>query len=361
MLMSQNIFDYATSELSQDAFICLIVSGFDSGNPTLESISKSFVSELYNKYSKEYSEDYPSDCFAENICEIETIELHRQYLSIDVYFKVTCKDGNTIHFIIEDKTWTEPHSNQLPEYVAKIKNRSKSCKIVKILFKTGHITEEDRCKTKLAKYTIIDISWIYNFLKHETFDDTCNACIYNLYKDFIKKTFYDKFYNRDGQEIQICDRSCNDLKYGYVQYKILERIKTKIEPDECKTPYIKHNRNGTNWETQWAYASKSDDSILIKISKRKDPSTGQYKYCLRLVQYQKDVNSINQSHKIARLKDYKEIAKNIKPSKYIIGTTNGKHQESDIIKVFFDCNETTTLCNIIDDFIVFAEDFKSKL
>ena len=50
--MSQNIFQYATSELSQDAFICLIIAWFDSDNKKLKEISQDFINWSYAKPKK---------------------------------------------------------------------------------------------------------------------------------------------------------------------------------------------------------------------------------------------------------------------------------------------------------------------
>ena len=48
--MSQNIFNYATSELSQDAFISLLVAWFDGEDKKLQEISKDFINSVYNEY-----------------------------------------------------------------------------------------------------------------------------------------------------------------------------------------------------------------------------------------------------------------------------------------------------------------------
>jgi len=106
-LTEPNIFDYATSELSQDAFICWLLHwGRIEGSGNLRDASRDFVIALYNFY---YNSDYPTSLLR----EIKKPE--RQYKKIDVYFEAIINDEE-VSFIIEDKTWTSPHSNQLQIY-----------------------------------------------------------------------------------------------------------------------------------------------------------------------------------------------------------------------------------------------------
>ncbi len=150
--MSQNIFDYATSELSQDAFISLIIGWFDSEDQKLHKLSESFIQELYKKYQIDMMENYDKTSLI-----IKSVKLRQQHHKIDVYFEVET-DKKTIPFIIEDKTWTEPHSKQLIRYVEAISKKYPTDDIVKVFFKIGHITEKDKKETSKAKYIILDTS-----------------------------------------------------------------------------------------------------------------------------------------------------------------------------------------------------------
>ena len=102
-----NIFDYATSELSQDAFICyLLAFGMD-------------------KYKKAYPREFKiAHLFLEK-CGIpakeEILEIRKQYLDIDV-LAVT----SSHLLIVEDKTGTKEHSNQIVKYVKTLKNSALS-------------------------------------------------------------------------------------------------------------------------------------------------------------------------------------------------------------------------------------------
>ena len=91
-----NIFKYATSELSQDAFICY------------------FLSFAKEKFKNEYKNEYDiSKKFLKKFHIKEDIEdIKKQYKHIDIL--VITK--NYI-LIIEDKTYTNEHNNQIIKYV----------------------------------------------------------------------------------------------------------------------------------------------------------------------------------------------------------------------------------------------------
>lgn len=98
-----NIFDYATSELSQDAFLCYMLT---------------FGENLYkDKYSQQFdiAHSFLEKCGIakdEEICEVK-----KQYKNIDVLI-VTASHL----LIIEDKTYTNEHGNQIARYVSALKN-----------------------------------------------------------------------------------------------------------------------------------------------------------------------------------------------------------------------------------------------
>jgi hypothetical protein len=269
--MSQNIFDYATSELSQDAFISLLVAWFNSEDKRKVQISIDFINALYRAHSA-----------VSSTLDIESVNLKRKHHKIDVHFVVREKNGNTIPFIIEDKTWTEPHSNQLSRYTKAImqEHTKKHEEIVKIFFKTGHITEKDLAETSASGYTIVDVQWFYDFLKrHKT-----NSEIYNTYFVFLKKNFYDKLYNQNRHKKTLNDWTVDDLRKGYVQYAFIEKIKKlTLGPDASGQSYIKFTRNGTRWDTWWTFYRANDFSVFVKIKYLKGG------HRLRLVEYsQKD-------------------------------------------------------------------------
>ena len=96
-----NIFDYATSELSQDALLTWLIQLADKDylevDSPLNTLAVSFVQELLGRDNQ-----YP----------IETIETGRQWNNIDVWALV----NNKYFLVIEDKKGTKEHSDQLNRY-----------------------------------------------------------------------------------------------------------------------------------------------------------------------------------------------------------------------------------------------------
>ena len=101
MKTQPNIFDFATSELSQDAMFAWLMSWanpqYKDNNPMLNSAAVEFVQLLLNK-----NEDF----------YINKIEVGRQWQNIDIWAEI----NDDILLIIEDKVETSEHSNQLERY-----------------------------------------------------------------------------------------------------------------------------------------------------------------------------------------------------------------------------------------------------
>ena len=112
--VSHNLFDYATSELSQDAFFCWLLS-----YSTKESkeeygdvfrVSQRFLKSMLNKDDKEDSLDY----YVTNIERQKKVALNNDKGYIDIFVTIE-KAGDKCYLIIEDKIDTWEH-NQLELY-----------------------------------------------------------------------------------------------------------------------------------------------------------------------------------------------------------------------------------------------------
>lgn len=100
---SPNLFEFATSELSQDAFLCWLMSWSQETHRSLDKnlhdTSVDFVSMMFNVHG------IP-------VPKIEKIEITRQFQGLDILAII----NNTYAVLIEDKTFTKNHSNQLERY-----------------------------------------------------------------------------------------------------------------------------------------------------------------------------------------------------------------------------------------------------
>ena len=98
-----NIFDYATSELSQDAFLAWYFRWADedmTDDMELHENARAFLKKYITLRQPGYNE------------EIRKVWVERQYEHIDVLVKINDK----LSIIIEDKINTGQHSNQLERY-----------------------------------------------------------------------------------------------------------------------------------------------------------------------------------------------------------------------------------------------------
>lgn len=124
-MKTPNLFSYATSELSQDAFICWLLEWaspeFRNVDSDLHACATEFVNSLFSIHKKEYP------------TKINKVEVRKQDKNIDVL----CIINDEYPILIEDKTGTKHHSGQLSRYLNTIKDRSYSEeKIFPIYFKT---------------------------------------------------------------------------------------------------------------------------------------------------------------------------------------------------------------------------------
>lgn len=122
--MKNNLFNYATSELSQDAFICWLCS-FTLPDaqpaPALRDCARAmlevFVPEFRGK-------------------EAELLEIAKQTDDIDVLLTARC-GGREYKIIFEDKVYSGEHDEQLTRYWDSIKKNFPGCEIRGVYYKTG--------------------------------------------------------------------------------------------------------------------------------------------------------------------------------------------------------------------------------
>ncbi len=143
-----NIFDFATSELSQDAFLCWLLSWAKPQNkpldPYLHSCAVEFVSALLGK-----------ECLTQDVI------VGRQYKNIDVYVII----DNTYFVIIEDKKGTSEHTDQLKRYATEIEGDEKFGHFRKILVYFKMEPQGDYNEINQANYEVFNRVKMLNILK----------------------------------------------------------------------------------------------------------------------------------------------------------------------------------------------------
>ncbi|UII55652.1 PD-(D/E)XK nuclease family protein [Cytobacillus spongiae] len=119
-----NLFSFATSELSQDAFLCWLMSWSPRShrdlNRKLHEAAVDFIDRIFNAHK------LPAPT-------VESIEIKRQFKSLDILAIV----NNTYAILIEDKTYTKDHSDQLQRYRDTVKAEYPALTQLPVYFKIG--------------------------------------------------------------------------------------------------------------------------------------------------------------------------------------------------------------------------------
>ncbi len=162
MAIEPNIFEFATSELSQDAFICYLMSfgksEYKDKNNEEYKLARSFLKEL---------------SVEEDIKEINRQENHIDVLILTESYAV----------ILEDKTFSKEHSEQLKRYNEICKSKYFDKKVKLLYFKTGYMDIQEKEKFNKDEVCILDIDVISKLMSEYSGNNT----VVNMWKEHIEK------------------------------------------------------------------------------------------------------------------------------------------------------------------------------
>ena len=149
MNLKNNLFTYATKELSQDAFLCWLASyALEDAEPddALRSCAREmlelFVPELKGR-------------------PFTLQDVERQAGHIDVLLTAELA-GTTYKSIVEDKTYTREHSEQLMRYKEEIQKKFPGCIPCGVYYKTGF--QSDLSAVHEAKYQYVSLEKMLDLL-----------------------------------------------------------------------------------------------------------------------------------------------------------------------------------------------------
>ena len=163
-----NLFSFATSELSQDAFICWLLSWADIDNSKIDiNLNKCAIRMIETFY--ELSSIQCPDL-------TKTITVEKQVENIDIVIGV----GENDVIIIEDKTWTKNHSNQLERYLTKIKELKKEKTILPIYFTIGE--QSDLTIVKDSNFKVFNRNEFLKVLQYGVDIGTKNEILIDFYE-----------------------------------------------------------------------------------------------------------------------------------------------------------------------------------
>lgn len=171
--LKPNIFDYATSELSQDAFLCWLLKWAEEGarshDPQLHTIANVFVKEVFDLHNCQLNESIQSVC------------IKRQFNSLDILAIINEKYA----IMIEDKVFTSHHSDQLRRYLEMVKTHPETwyLKPVPIYYKI--VEQGDYSDVTGAGYQIFTRTKMIEVLSG--LDDSTTNDILNDYLKYLKQ------------------------------------------------------------------------------------------------------------------------------------------------------------------------------
>ena len=269
--MENNIFKYATSELSQDAFICWFFNWFNEGDsPKLKQLVCDFCKDKLG------------------VPSLSSVEIHRQFSR-----KVETKSGifsvkidvlvvlnETIAVIIEDKTFSSEHSDQILRYEEglkllqnqddekrlKIDKESYNIsKIMSVYWKTGFYYDYDECVEADVK---INSQYLISLLKdYRSESQIIDMYVQKLLNDEQWYKDHKKYWELDDKREDYSIWNTNLAKNYIAQYTMMKEI---FPEKQNKLFYVDHGSSfGRPWTETWIYnnykycESKGDKSFEI--------------------------------------------------------------------------------------------------
>ena len=174
----KNLFDYATKELSQDAFLRWLLE-----NDTVSEIAKDYL----GHFGVLDEDDV-----------INSVHTYAQWRKIDITAILETEKRGKVALFIEDKTFSGEHSNQLMRYNESIKaiveyEKVKEENVHKLFYKTSIIEQDEIDRVEEAGWNSFSISEINEF-----WEKYCshNNLIIHDYANHIKSV-YDASFNVD--------------------------------------------------------------------------------------------------------------------------------------------------------------------
>lgn len=323
--LTNNLFNYATSELSQDAFLCWLLSyaqekKYSGDDDKLQKCAQSLI-KVFLLGQK--------GIFEKDLIEKDLIvkKIEKQWKYIDVL--VTLESDKKI--IIEDKTYTTDHDNQLERYKGKFKNEANN--IFGVYYKTGFCCETI-INDMYKGYYFFNLERIKEFF--EKYDDIDNA-VFNNYRDFIME--YHKEKNK--YKITAISKWTPTMIQGFYD-NLVKKIKLKGELTDghCGYGYVPNKSGGfyglwlipkgeSNFKTNKEQTMKYIPYIQMQFEAKKDLNGKQQstmKICLKIEVKEGDDyinlrNEITKGERIFEVNLDNETIKFEKPQRWGSGRT----------------------------------------
>lgn len=245
--MKPNIFNIATKELSQDGFFTWLLKWGAPENEKLDSklfkCAQNFIKLLLSTHNVE-------------INEITEVDAGRQWENIDIWAEI----NNEYLIIIEDKTFTGEHSNQLEKYKKTATDwcEKNNFKLICIYLKTGVESKSALEKIKNKGFQIIDWKELITFFEKNVVDN-------DIYNEFV-------------ENLTSLERSINSFetlpikKWDYYSWLgFYQFLDTQLKVNDWQ--YVANPSGGflglwwhfLNWKDYYVYLQIEQGNLCFKI------------------------------------------------------------------------------------------------
>lgn len=241
--VSTNLFDYATSELSQDAFLCWLAAHANENIKGVSDAAITFVRKCYPSFD-------PTN---------HMVKVHKQYKNIDVLLRIYNKDNvdePIQDIIIEDKTFTETHDDQINRYKKSLLDEGRPAdKITCVYYK---IVEQDHSEEG------VDVEFTRKQMLEEVLEPNIKEATNAIFRDYYEylKAIDDRFESwRDLAKEQVAfipahsnevSKEWTDDAYRGFFTHVCRSIEDK-NSEEATDALVIGRRNKRDFENEQAY------------------------------------------------------------------------------------------------------------
>ena len=228
--MRPNLFNYATRELSQDAFLAWYFQWADSSvteDPDLQKSAREFLRTYIRKVYTDY--DIP----------ITHVEVRSQEKRIDVLIVV----NNEITIIVEDKIYAGVHGKQLEKYWDSIKGKK-----IGLYIKTGEESSKRVKEVENRNYIYVGRSVLLNHLSK------CKSQN-EIFVSF--KSYWEKI---EQKMLSFKDNYCWEVGQVVGFYQELQKNLNQSDWHYASNP------NGGDWVFNWHWITINDHNMYLEFS-----------------------------------------------------------------------------------------------
>ena len=168
--MRRNLFDFATKELSQDAYLRWLFENWNCDDSSIREACKLMITDFLN---------------VKSASTISSLKTTAQYKRLDILIQCTV-DNKDYVIAIEDKIYSVDHSDQLARYKKTIVEDFPNANHTFVFYKTGLVMAHDATRIKSQGWEIYDIKRIHQL--YSRIPESLRSDILNDYSNKIKRT-----------------------------------------------------------------------------------------------------------------------------------------------------------------------------